>query len=138
MLVFVAGCNRSCEGCQNPELKSFTNGVEFTPNELLLKFEKMSMCDSVCFTGGDPIYQPTLLEYIDIFKSHSVKVGMYTGEAFENINSNLLGSLNFIKSDEYVASRGGVEDVNTNQRCWIKKEGKFVQKTWSELNDKNV
>lgn len=58
--LFVAGCNRHCPGCFNPETWSFTAGKPFTPavQERLLAFLVPDYIAGLSILGGEP-FEPS-------------------------------------------------------------------------------
>lgn len=64
-VVFFQGCALRCSYCHNPDTWNFSQGIEYTPLELLNKVEKFKPYfknnGGVTFSGGDPLMQPKFL-----------------------------------------------------------------------------
>ena len=118
MIVFMAGCLHNCKGCQNPELQDPNHGVNTSTEELIQTFQKMSLCDCVVFSGGDPLYQtPALLEACEAF-SKICEIGVYTGHKLEDVPQELFSQINFLKTGPWIEEMGPLSSPTTNQKCW--------------------
>ena len=86
-VIFFAGCNKNCEGCQNQELRKFDVGKEIDINELVEKvLENKNMIDGVTLSGGDPLCQYMgCLKLCKELKKHNINIWLYTGETYEQI-----------------------------------------------------
>lgn len=134
MTLFAAGCSRNCPGCQNESLKDFSVGVDLRPIELLHEYLSRPICNSVCFSGGDPIYQEDdLFEAMQLFVHQGIYVGLYTGESYENISDDIKRLADFMVTDPWITECGPVTSDTTNQRVWIRRNEKLQQTTYKEL-----
>ena len=110
-ILFTQGCNFRCRYCHNPELIPFNQGMIFniTENDVLnfLKSRKHKI-EALCITGGEPLLQSGLKEFIQKVKKMKYKVKLDTnGSNFELlknlIEENLrLHSDNFQQNEEIV------------------------------------
>lgn len=130
LTLFVAGCTRRCNRCQNQDLQEVKE-----KNHTLLSINKVKeiinnklcLIKSVCFCGGDflPIYNIQLKELVDFCKYKNLKTIIYTGELFENIDKYLQENIDIIVDGPYDDNKKTNKfPASSNQRCWI--NGKLV------------
>ena len=69
--IFTASCNLKCPFCHNKDLVFIPEGYPFyNPDEVLEFLQKRtSLLDGVCITGGEPLLQPGIFDFIDKIKS---------------------------------------------------------------------
>lgn len=90
MTVFLQGCPRHCEGCQNEELLPLDGGrklAEAAFAELLLK-NISPLHQGITFSGGDPLIQAEALQQIIKLIKQSkpqLDIWVYTGYVYEDI-----------------------------------------------------
>lgn len=75
--VFTHGCNFRCPFCHNASLVTYDAGTKITENEVFAHLEKRKgLLDGVCISGGEPLLQNSLFEFIQKIKSmgYSVKI----------------------------------------------------------------
>lgn len=128
LTIFVAGCIRRCEGCQNPELQQITKS-----NHILLSIDqikelinnRLCLVKGIVFCGGDflPLYSNQLNELVDFCCDEKLKTILYTGELFEKIDKDLREKINIIIDGPYNDNKKTNKfPASSNQRCWIKGE----------------
>ena len=78
--LFMSGCNFRCSYCYNPDLAlSRDTGVTITEDEALgFLEERRSFLDGVCVTGGEPLLQHGLLNFLRKAKALGYKVKLDT------------------------------------------------------------
>ncbi len=124
--IYTVGCARTCLGCHHEHLKDFNYPKAKTlRSDMFLKKirDGHPLVKGVVWLGGDPIYQSTRLMYlIDKMKDAGSTLFncLYTGELFENIDSELKSRFDIIKDGEWKGIP--VFDEGTNQRFFIKCE----------------
>ena len=112
----IAGCQKECKGCHSKELW-YENPKTQTKldTKLLKKYLKkyIFFIDSVCFLGGD-WHKQKLISFLKIIKENDLITCLYTAENY--IENDLIPYLNYIKIGKYIESKGGLENLNTNQK----------------------
>lgn len=134
--IYVQGCKKRCDGCQNEDLQPFVGGNKIYLDDVDILLRNYPLSKWVCWLGGDAVYQPdAMIEFNKKFNSRGLKVCLYTGLNFEDINSDILNSgLNMIVDGEWKGIT--VKEPNTNQRVWILAPGvEWYQVSWSELEE---
>lgn len=91
-VLWVAGCNHHCEGCQNPITWDINGGIPFdeeAENEL---FEKLApdYISGLTFSGGDPLHPQNRAEITRLAKKSrelfpKKDIWLYTGYVFDEI-----------------------------------------------------
>jgi len=79
--LFTRGCNFTCPFCHNSSLVLLDkNPADIIPTEDILNFLKTryGKIDGVCITGGEPLLQPDLKDFIKKVKSIGYKVKLDT------------------------------------------------------------
>lgn len=115
-VLWVAGCNHHCKGCQNPITWDVNGGILFDGKALNELYNNLSSpyISGITFSGGDPLHENNRLEVLgiaaDVKRIFHKTVWLYTGYLWEN-----------------VADIPGIEYVD------VLVDGKYV----AELNDVN-
>lgn len=96
--IWIAGCNRHCQGCHNPHTWNYNQGKELFSDEVLEKI--MTEVDNdyiqgITLSGGDPFDQDEeslkeLLEFIKHFKFKypNKDIWVYSGGLYEEFMKN--------------------------------------------------
>ena len=92
VVLWVAGCNHYCKGCQNPDTWDPKGGIYFDSHarESLMDAVGRKWCDGVTFSGGDPLYPDNREEITALAKEikelyPDKTIWMYTGYSYEEI-----------------------------------------------------
>lgn len=82
--VFTAGCNFCCPFCQNGSLVRPGEAEEACTGDELLAFlkKRAGLLDGVCFSGGEPLLQPDLAEWMARAKALGYRVKLDTNGSF--------------------------------------------------------
>ena len=94
--VFTYGCNLRCPFCHNASLVVGKNDVTFTEDEILSYLSKrQGLLDGVCITGGEPLLQAGITDFIKKIKElgYAVKLdtnGCYPEKLKEVVNAGLV------------------------------------------------
>ncbi|GAG28012.1 unnamed protein product [marine sediment metagenome] len=137
-VIFSQGCNFNCRYCFNPELKMYDSPKErYTDqNEILetLKYKK-NIITAVALTGGEPLLQYDIIEFLLDIREMGYKIKINTnGSRYERleyiINWNLV---DFVRMD-IKAPPDKYEDItccSVNMDA-IKKSIKLIKKSGIE------
>ena len=92
VVLWVAGCNHCCKGCQNPITWDPDGGLPFDDAAKQEIFEQLdkSYISGITFSGGDPLHPANRLgvrEFMaEIKEKYPQKtIWLYTGDIWENI-----------------------------------------------------
>ena len=84
--IFMQGCLRNCEGCQNPETHALNGGRLIDTAEIISAIKKNPLLDGITLTGGEPLLQiDSANEIARAVKSFGLSVWCYTGFTFEEL-----------------------------------------------------
>ncbi len=77
--LFTGGCNFRCGWCHNPELVFDNVSNEVTIEYLKDYFEEhKSWIDGICITGGEPLIQKDIMEFLMEFKKKNILIKLDT------------------------------------------------------------
>ena len=78
--VFTGGCNFKCPFCHNKELVFLPDNYEFFPAERVLEYleKRRGLLDGVCISGGEPLIQDGLEEFIEAIREMGYLVKLDT------------------------------------------------------------
>lgn len=94
--LFTKGCNFRCPFCHNASLVTSSNLPQFSHEEVISFLKKrQGILEGVCITGGEPLINPALDDFIREVKSLGYKVKLDTNGSFPKrlqslIEENLL------------------------------------------------
>lgn len=106
--IYLSGCNGSCMGCCNPELKDFNYGNKITiesMDNLIQKIYKCkSMIDRIWILGGDPLDQNTeeLANLIKTLKLTKKEIWLWTRFNVDNVPCVIRDQCDYIKCGAYI------------------------------------
>lgn len=94
VVLWVAGCNHCCKGCQNPVTWDAEGGILFdekAKEEIYKELEK-AYISGITFSGGDPLYSTNTYEVTELAKDIKSRftdktVWLYTGYEWEAVAS---------------------------------------------------
>ena len=132
--VFTAGCNMKCPFCHNRDLVFIPENFDYIKPEDVIDFlsKRAGILDGVCITGGEPLLQQGLLDFIQEIKNLGYKVkvdtnGMYPDKLKELVESGLVDYVAMdVKNtlDKYPLTTGLPELSGVNAQ--IKKSIKYL------------
>lgn len=94
--IFTGGCNFRCPFCHNALLVTEDFKADFTEDEILSFLEKRKgLLDGVCITGGEPLLQPDIADFIRKIKEMGYAVKLDTNGSFP-------GKLKALVADELI------------------------------------
>lgn len=103
-----SGCTNTCEGCHSPHLREDV-GKKLTPakmQELLKRYG--DHITVVTFLGGES----EIKKLAPIINGRGLDICLYTGS--DTVKST--NGIRYLKTGAYVASKGGLATVGTNQK----------------------
>ncbi len=97
--IFFQGCNFRCKYCQNFELIERKKGI--IPKEYVLEFldERGDILEAVVLSGGEPLLQEDLLDFIKEIKSMGFKVKLDTNGYLYNKLEQVIPYIDFVSMD---------------------------------------
>lgn len=100
--VFTYGCNFRCPFCHNALLVTEKNEVQYSTEEILgfLKMRK-GILDGVCITGGEPLLQKDIGEFISEIKKMGYAVKLDTNGSFPEVLESIInaGIIDYVAMD---------------------------------------
>ena len=101
--VFSRGCSFRCHFCHNPELVLPEKFNPLIPEEDFFNFllERVGKLGGVCITGGEPLLQPDIAEFISHIKALGFKVKLDTNGSFPDRLDQIIkdGDVDYIAMD---------------------------------------
>ena len=121
VVLWVAGCNHYCKGCQNPETWDVDGGIPFDDKaeEELFEDLKQPYISGITFSGGDPLHpfnRSEVFRLIERCKSEcpDKNIWLYTGYEWEEIcHIKGVENIDIIAVGEYI------EALNDNNIHWV-------------------
>ncbi len=119
--VFTAGCNLRCPFCHNASLVThIDDSINFSEEEILDYLKKRKgLLDGVCITGGEPLLQNGIEEFIAKIKElgYAVKLdtnGFYPEKLISIVNNGLVDyvAMDIKNSKEKYAQTVGVDNID--------------------------
>lgn len=119
--VFTGGCNLKCPFCHNALLVTRLNESEPIDEELIISFlnNRVGILDGVCITGGEPLMNPQILDFIEKIKFLGFKVKLDTNGFYPDlleriIDSNLIDyiAMDIKNSPSLYSMTTGVDNLN--------------------------
>lgn len=120
--VFTAGCNMRCPFCHNKDLVFIPDNFTYTDPDDILDFlsKRQGILDAVCITGGEPMLQPGLLDFVKQIKELGYMVKVDTNGLMPDKLKQLVesGCVDYIAMDiknsfdKYEATAGLVNGEN--------------------------
>jgi len=131
--IYVQGCKKRCEGCQNPELQSFIGGTTIKLEDLPKILQNRDLSTWICWLGGDSVYQEEgFLAFNKFFKENGYKICLYTGKLFSEVE-NLLEHVDLVIDGAWEGKK--IEEKDTNQKIYIKNNNKWNKINYNELKN---
>lgn len=125
VVLWVAGCNHHCKGCQNPITWNHNYGVKFDKSAMYEIYNELDKpyCNGITFSGGDPFYPKNRKTVLKVIKNIKAKyphqtIWIYTGYLFEDIKdkkyiNKILKYTDVLLDGEYI------EELNSPDKHWV-------------------
>ncbi len=121
--VFTGGCNLRCPFCHNAPLVTEIDDYTVSEDEIFSHLEKRKgILDGVAITGGEPLLQKDIAEFISKIKNlgYSVKLdtnGCFPEKLRELVNSSLIDyvAVDIKNSKEKYAETVGIKNFSTEK-----------------------
>ncbi len=101
--IFTAGCNMRCPFCHNASLVTHIDSENiFNTDDILNYLEKrQGILEGVCITGGEPLLQPDIKEFISEIKKLGYSVKLDTNGTFPEKLKDLVdnGLVDYVAMD---------------------------------------
>ncbi|MEG1461323.1 MAG: anaerobic ribonucleoside-triphosphate reductase activating protein [Oscillospiraceae bacterium] len=101
--IFTGGCNLRCPFCHNASLVLRPKDCEAIPANDVLSFlqKRVGKLDGVCITGGEPLLQPDLGDFISEIRRLGFKIKLDTNGAMPEALAALLerGLIDYVAMD---------------------------------------
>ena len=90
--VFTGGCNFRCPFCHNAALVERPSCVDDVSVEAFFKYisKRSSLLDGVCITGGEPLLNPDIEDFIKRIREHGLLVKLDTNGSYPDRLEDLL------------------------------------------------
>ncbi len=124
-VIFLQGCNLKCKGCHNKELWSQMDKDLMSIDELINLLDKKCINNKITISGGEPLLQyEGVLDLVKKLKNYNI--AMYTGHEYNEIPSDILQYLNYVKVGPYVKrlKDSTLEYYGSKNQKFIKVENK--------------
>ena len=119
-VLWVAGCDHRCRGCQNPQTWDRNSGVPFddAAKEELFGYLSRDYISGLTLSGGDPLFEPNRLDIEKLVYEVNERfpdktIWLYTGSLFEEIRS-----LPFVPLIDVIVDGPYVERLRDPQLHW--------------------
>ena len=134
--IWFSGCSLKCKDCHNKALWNKKYGKRFSGAEVVAKIVKAT-CNrlsikSVVLLGGEPLQQDKqeLLSLCQLLSEAGLKIWLYTGYEFDDVDKDILEFIYTIKCGRYVDElRQDGFPASSNQKVYRSIAGDFVDIT---------
>ena len=143
-VLWVAGCDHHCPGCQNPETWDPEGGIEFDDdavNELFAYLDK-DYCAGLTLTGGDPLYSKNLDTILGILVKFRARydwnktIWVYTGYELDDLyRSNVPEVHAILDLIDVIVTGPYMESQKCTERLWV---GSDNQEIWRQYDGPDI
>ena len=126
----VSGCPLRCAGCHSQDTWPLASGEPLTEQrfaDYLDQYQDFINC--VLFFGGE-WHMDSLISKLAFAKSRGLKTCLYSG--FDKIPNRLKAHLDFLKVGPWIAERGGLSSLTTNQRFYDLRTGECLNHRFNQ------
>lgn len=135
MSYLITGCAHRCFGCHSADSWSDKAGKPLNLETLaahLHKYREWITC--VLFMGGE-WHEQELIQFCQFVRREKFKTALYTGA--EQVSSQLLANLDYLKTGPYVQKLGGLDSPQTNQKLVNVNTGEILNSYFINLEIQN-
>lgn len=119
----ISGCTLGCKGCHSTDAWAPAFGDDLTDAVLLHLINRYrGMISNVLFYGGEWEAE-RLIELLTLVNRQGLAATLYTGRERHELDPLIIEQLHFLKTGRYVATLGGLDSQQTNQRFFDLKHG---------------
>lgn len=130
----VSGCQLGCKGCHSADSWDPQQGSPLSPaflHQRLQDYQGLISC--VLFLGGEWA-EPELLKLLTLTKAAGLKRCLYTGLELTELSPAILTELTFVKTGRWLAERGGLQSLTTNQKFIDLRTGQCLNSLFQQSN----
>ncbi|MBE6664077.1 MAG: anaerobic ribonucleoside-triphosphate reductase activating protein [Ruminococcaceae bacterium] len=119
--LFTAGCNLRCPFCHNASLVTHIDNTNIYKKEEILSYlkKRQGILEGVCISGGEPLLQPDIEDFICEVKAIGYKVkldtnGFYPDKLISLVNKGLIDyvAVDFKNTYEKYPQTTGIENLD--------------------------
>ncbi len=119
--VFTAGCNLRCPFCHNARLVTHKESCDRIEEQEIFDYleKRKGILDGVCITGGEPLLQPDIAEFMKNIKKLGLEIKLDTNGCFPDrlkalVNDGLVDyvAMDIKNSPELYGKTVGIEDFD--------------------------
>ncbi len=134
-LIFTQGCNMKCPYCHNSSLIKSTSNKLFSEEEIFTYLEKRKkILDGVSISGGEPLIQKDLKEFIKKIKELGLDVKIDTNGSMPEVLKELIKE----KLVDYVAMDIKNSFKNYSQATGVSNDTKKIKESIKVLEESNT
>lgn len=112
----ITGCPLGCKGCHSTDSWKAGSGRILTESYLAERLKKYrGLISCVLFMGGEWHAEP-LIELLKFVHEQGLKTCLYTGLERHELPEEIVAHLTYLKTGPWIAERGGLSSLTTNQR----------------------
>ena len=144
-VLWVAGCNHKCPGCQNPVTWDPKGGLPFdekAKNELF-SYLDCEYCSGLTLSGGDPLYPQSRWDILALLRDFRLRyldsktVWIYTGYRMNELLLNALNKNNpihdILKLTDVIVDGPYLELERNTKRLWVGSDNQLIWRhNWIE------
>lgn len=121
--LFTAGCNLRCPFCHNASLVTHIDNTNIYIKEEILSYlkKRQGILEGVCISGGEPLLQPDIEDFICEVKAIGYKVkldtnGFYPDKLISLVNKGLIDyvAVDFKNTYEKYPQTTGIENLDVS------------------------
>lgn len=128
----ITGCPLGCKGCHSAESWKLGSGQILSDiylQQRLSLYQGLISC--VCFLGGEWLPE-LLLERLRLVRHYGLKTCLYTGLELEQLSPTMISMLDYVKTGRWIAEKGGLNCITTNQKFINLHTGKVLNAHFRE------